>query len=252
MYQEFRPEQRLLPFVECGWALSAPTDRPTRVLPDGCVDLFVTGGGDILVAGPATGHYDLPSGTEGALAGLRLRTGAVASVLGRPACELRDARIPFGSEFGVDGRRTIESLVNTTSPRQRIRLLEGLLTAYFAIIDPVLDRPVAQAVQVLRNRPDLPVTTLAAEVGFSERQLRRRFDAAVGYGPKRLSRVLRFQRLLDLLHAADGRARWAELAVTAGYTDQSHMINECMALAGVAPTALPLSVSSNTTDLHSP
>ena len=40
-------------------------------------------------------------------------------------------------------------------------------------------------------------TRSAHELGVSERQLRRRFAEAVGYGPKTLARVLRFQRFLD-------------------------------------------------------
>ena len=39
---------------------------------------------------------------------------------------------------------------------------------------------------------------LGAALGVSERQLRRRFADAVGYGPKTLARVLRFQRFLAL------------------------------------------------------
>jgi len=39
------------------------------------------------------------------------------------------------------------------------------------------------------------------------------------------------------------------LAIEANYADQAHMINECLALSGMYPTALPsgVSVSSNTT-----
>ncbi|MGA7051351.1 MAG: hypothetical protein WBZ37_08750 [Mycobacterium sp.] len=35
----------------------------------------------------------------------------------------------------------------------------------------------------------------------------------------------------------------------ANYADQAHMINECLAMSGMSPTALPMgvSVSSNTT-----
>jgi transcriptional regulator GlxA family with amidase domain len=92
------------------------------------------------------------------------------------------------------------------------------------------------------------VSSLAVAVDLSERQLRRRFETAVGYGPKRFGRILRFQRLLDLVHTRGARIRWAELAVEAHYADQPHMINECLALAGMSPTALPagMSVSSNT------
>jgi len=103
-----------------------------------------------------------------------------------------------------------------------------------------------RAVSVLRSEPDTPVSALADEVGLSERQLRRRFEIAVGYGPKRLGRVFRFQRLLDLIHASLDGPRWSQLALAAGYADQSHMINECVALAGRPPTTLPVSVSSNT------
>jgi len=41
------------------------------------------------------------------------------------------------------------------------------------------------------------------------------------------------------------------LAIAAGYADQSHMINECLALTGGPPTALPVSVLSNTAQRQS-
>ncbi len=47
-------------------------------------------------------------------------------------------------------------------------------------------------------------------LGVSERQLRRRFEDAVGYGPKTLARVLRFQRFLAL---ASGGGELARLAL---------------------------------------
>jgi AraC-like DNA-binding protein len=215
-------------------------------MPDGCVDVFVTGQGDVMIAGPANTFYDLPAGDQDILAGLRLRPGAAAAVIGCPASEFRDMRVPIDSAFGVAGSRMAESLLDATTPGQRMSLLGDLVSDYFADADPVVDRPIARAVAVLRAQPDRPVSALAAEIGLSERQLRRRFEAAVGYGPKRLGRVFRFQRLLDLIHASHGQAGWSQLAITAGYADQSHMINECLVLTGGPPTALPVSVLSNT------
>jgi AraC-like DNA-binding protein len=129
------------------------------------------------------------------------------------------------------------------------------LAGHFARVEPVVDRPVAHAIEMLRAGSTLPVCGVASTVGMSERQLRRRFAAAVGYGPKRFGRIMRFQRLLDRIHAGSDRIRWSELAIEAGYADQPHMINECLAFAGTPPTALPgatkraesgPSVSSNT------
>jgi AraC-like DNA-binding protein len=77
------------------------------------------------------------------------------------------------------------------------------------------------------------VEALAADLGLSERQLRRRFHAAAGYGPKMLQRVLRFRRFLA---AADRDL--ARAALDAGYADQSHLTRECAQLAGRTPAAL--------------
>jgi AraC-like DNA-binding protein len=248
VYREFRPDQRLAPFVECGWLRSGSATPSLRVIPDGCVDVFVSTQGDVMIAGPAHTFYDLPAGDHDVLAGLRLRPGAAAAVFGCPASEFKDMRVPLDSAFGFAGTRIVESLLAATTPNQRISLLADLVTVYFAQTNPVVDRPVARAVAALRAQPDRPVSALADEIGLSERQLRRRFEVAVGYGPKRLGRVFRFQRLLDLVHASHGRAGWSQLAITAGYADQSHMINECLALTGRPPTALPVSVLSNTAE----
>lgn len=58
------------------------------------------------------------------------------------------------------------------------------------------------------------VAATAALVGISERQLRRRCLAAVGYGPKTLQRVLRFRRALVLARRGEP---FADLALAAGY-----------------------------------
>jgi transcriptional regulator GlxA family with amidase domain len=84
--------------------------------------------------------------------------------------------------------------------------------------------------------PRVPVEALGAGLGVGERQLRRRFDDAVGYGPKTLQRVLRFQRFLALAEQ-DGRDL-AALAFAAGYADQAHLTRECTRLAGLPPAAL--------------
>jgi AraC-like DNA-binding protein len=74
------------------------------------------------------------------------------------------------------------------------------------------------------------VSSVAAELGLSTRELQRRVGNAIGYGPKMLQRVLRFRRLQALAPAP-----LAELALEAGYSDQSHMTAEVTELAGLSP-----------------
>jgi AraC-like DNA-binding protein len=78
----------------------------------------------------------------------------------------------------------------------------------------------------------------------SERQLRRRCQASVGYGPATLRRVLRFRRFVSWADAAQGsgnlpdRGDLAGVAFELGYADQAHLTRECARLAGLTPAAL--------------
>jgi methylphosphotriester-DNA--protein-cysteine methyltransferase len=100
------------------------------------------------------------------------------------------------------------------------------------------DGLVAAAVAQLRRPDPRRVGEISEELGISERQLRRRFNAAVGYGPKTLARVLRFQQMLVLARRRASRSGLDRLAVDAGYADQAHMTAECTRLAGMPPAQL--------------
>jgi AraC-like DNA-binding protein len=113
-----------------------------------------------------------------------------------------------------------------------------------ALLDIVRERllgvsidPLARAAALGMASPGARVDELGATLGVSERQLRRRFAEAVGYGPKTLARVLRFQRFLALARSGDDLAR---LALTAGYADQAHLTRETRRLAGRTPLELLL------------
>ncbi|HEX8803146.1 MAG TPA: helix-turn-helix domain-containing protein, partial [Acidimicrobiales bacterium] len=88
-----------------------------------------------------------------------------------------------------------------------------------------------------RPRP-LAARRLARSTGLSERHLLRRCRAAFGYGPARLTRILRIQRLLHLARTQPGAVRLADLAATAGYVDQQHLTHEVRAVFDTTPTAL--------------
>src|SRR5204863_6694413 len=80
------------------------------------------------------------------------------------------------------------------------------------------------------------VTALAAHVGWSRRHLTSRFTAEFGLGPKAVIRVVRFEYACELFLTRPGKSL-AEIAVNAGYYDQSHLTREWSELAGCTPTA---------------
>jgi AraC-like DNA-binding protein len=198
---------------------------------------IVVMGGELLVAGPDTGPVPIARRAGETVTGIRFHPGAGPVVLGPAASELRDARVPLDAVWGRDGRELEERIVAASPPAGLAVLQAQLLARLGAARDP--DPLVAAAVHLLERRPER-VGGLGTALGLGERQLRRRFLAAVGYGPKTLARVLRFQRLLELLDSPDGARgpSLASAAADAGYADQAHMTTECTRLAGLPPTAL--------------
>jgi AraC-like DNA-binding protein len=76
---------------------------------------------------------------------------------------------------------------------------------------------------------------LADEVGWSRKRLWSRFRAQLGVGPKRVARLVRFDRAAHLLAAGHAPAG---VATVSGYSDQPHLHREVREFAGLTPTAV--------------
>jgi AraC-like DNA-binding protein len=235
-YAEWAPPAALREMVACLWAAVVPedADRKALILPDACSDLIWQQGAGAYVAGPDTGPVTTitPAGTV--MVGVRFRPPAGGPTLGVPLSELRDLRVDL-AELLPAAARALPATLDPGIAAERALDVAGLLVA-----DGVLDPAVSQAAALLGDMlgPAARVEQVAGEVGLSMRQLRRRFHAAVGYGPKTLQRVCRFQRFVRELDATGGSCDLALAAAEAGYADQSHLTRDCVELSGLTPAAL--------------
>jgi len=222
--RELAPPPGLEQQLACVWIGDGSA---VRVLPDACVDIVWTRG-ELVVAGPAT-RPDLAPATPGqGRCGVRFRVGAAGAALGMPASELLDEVVPLAEIWGADGRR-LEARVALAD-----RPVDALVAGVYDRVAGEGDDLVREAVFRLRGGED-SVQRLARATAISERQLRRRFERGVGYGPRTLRRVLRFQRFLGLAHGGGSLAR---LAADAGYADQAHLARDCRRLSGTTPAQL--------------
>jgi AraC-like DNA-binding protein len=207
--------------VACLWSHEVGPG-PSLVLPDGCSDVIWVSGRGTHVAGPDTGPTEAGFEPGTTLVGLRFHPGAGGAALGLPLAELRDQRVELPE------LRLADDLSPADAAHELTRLAaEGLDRA-----EP--DPAVREAVELLAD-PHADLAHVTREVGLGERQLRRRFLTAVGYGPKTLQRVLRFRRFLDRL---DADTDLADAAARTGFADQPHLNRECRDLAGLTPTQL--------------
>lgn len=239
-YREHAPPAALQPWLACTWEQRADAAISQRVLPDGCIDLLWMHGGGTYVVGPNTAAFVVGLKPGDRLAGARLRPGAAPALLGVAAESVRDATVPVEQLWGDAGARLADTLADHADPLGGLQATLLSRAARSAPPDELVQHAVARL-----SQPDATVAATAATVGVSERQLRRRVAAAVGYGPKLLARVLRLRGALSAAWQGDELAR---AAYDAGYADQAHFAHECRALGGVSPSALvePASVSYKT------
>lgn len=219
MYQE-RPSKLPGSVV---WRRVTTADE-LRILPDGCMDLIWVPGSGLLVAGPDTRAH-LVSGAPGrTMIGIRFATGFGPDVLGVPANELTNQRVELEAIWAAAEVRRIEDRL--ASSREPDVALEAV-----AIESRRVDHrgpAVAEMVRLLRA--GTPIGRVADALGLSERQLRRRSLAMVGYGPKTLARILRLTGAIDLARSG---LRFVDVAADAGYADQAHLARDVREFAGV-------------------
>jgi AraC-like DNA-binding protein len=211
-----------------------------RNIPHGGVELVCRVGSVPRIVGPLTRPLVevLAPGTT--MVGVRFRPGAAPSVLDLPASELLDLAVGADELWGRSAVALGERIDGAASPGDAVAGLQRHIAGRLGDArgpDPL----VAEAVRRLMPWRTADVGSLTSSLFISERQLRRRCQAAIGLAPKVLHRMLRFQGFLALAQEALARGRTltgdglALLAAEAGYADQPHLTRECLRLTGVTP-----------------
>jgi len=254
------PPPCLRPFVRSMWASAPGPERadprraPQRehVLPTGDMHLVFrlsaaplrlfadaadTAGwtlGHAIVGGARSAFYARELSMPSASVGVQLHPGAAWALFGMPASALAERHTPLEALWSAGAAEALERLHGLRTPEARLSALATLLAERLARRPQALHPAVAMA---LRGVADgTPVRALVRASGYSHRHFVALFKEAAGLPPKRLQRVLRLQQLLAEAHRTTPLP-WADLALSMGYSDQSHFIREFGDIAGMTPEA---------------
>ena len=236
-YVEIAPPRALAAFVECFWVHRVdgpPPPEGRRLLPDGRANMVWIAQVGVRLAGPASTYLEPPPLERMLAFGVRLRPGAISSLLRVEATEVADTHVLLDAIDPRLAHRIDARLAVAPDPRAAVVALAGELTR--ALAEAPLPDPAVRAAVVALDDPRGTVAGAAARAHLSERELQRRFVREVGFAPKTLHRVLRFQRFMDQLQVP--RAELAGAAAVAGYADQAHLSREARKLTGLTPRQL--------------
>lgn len=230
-YREYAVSGALSAAVRCAWMHRAPEGKPAArvaVVPDGCVDLLWTEHGFLITGPDRTAAFPRLRPGETIL-GLRLRPGIARHLLRCDLDALTGQVVPFADIRPGGLSEHHEHLLATGEQLKRLRLLQAIFASEMRDLPAM--RPDAAALHALSTR--LPAEAIAAEIGVTERTLRRLSVAEFGYGPKTLARILRLQKLLNRIENPE--TSLAGLAADSGFADQAHMNRDVLALTSLTP-----------------
>ncbi len=238
-YGELHPRPELKPWVAAHWHFRVVPEAPEMehwIPPNGGVMLTFAAGGEPILTGPRTEPLETRVRGGDRVWGSILWPGAAPSLLGVDVEALRSGQVPARIALGDEPAARLEQ---RCPGLEREDAAAPLLDAIFLERLPPrrrLDEKVMQAVfRLLHSSGEEAVGEVAAAVGLSPRQLRRRFRKEVGLSPKELARVQRLRAsAVEAVFAAD--EPWVAIAAHRGYADQAHLIREFRGLLGVTPS----------------
>ena len=161
------------------------------------------------------------------------------ALFGIPMQRLTDVGVEGDGALGNGVSALYERLGNTVTFSDRTRILDSFLISRLCkssqpdLVTRAFERLIVSGQSV---------TEVARQSGMSERQLERKALDYMGLSPKMLVRIARFQRAVRI--KTQSASSWTEVAQSAGYYDQMHMVRDFREFAGDSPSRAVEQISS--------
>jgi AraC-like DNA-binding protein len=151
-----------------------------------------------------------------------------------PMAEIRDSVVDADLVWGSDFGDLRERLLETKEIDQRFLLVENFLLSKFRS-KLNLNPCVAFALGEMIERPDQTnIARVNAKIGYSQKHFGEIFRRQVGVTPKSYLKIMRFQKAVKTIDAAN-RIEWGKIALDCGFYDQAHFINDFKHFSGFTP-----------------
>jgi len=158
---------------------------------------------------------------------------SAATVLKGPVNAMAEQIVPLESMFNAKKINQLgQQLKEADSHKDMVDIMEAFLKT--ALNPLLMDDLIMKAIHLINHRNGLiSIKSLADELNVSRDVFEKRFRKKVGTTPKQYANLTRFR---NVLRASTPSKNLTEIALNAGYYDQSHFIREFKSFAGKPPS----------------
>jgi AraC-like DNA-binding protein len=250
--QYWEVEGRLSPFRE-------------RILPNGCTEVMINlGPPHRLLTHAGSSVWDRAwfsglharaieieslSGTH--LVSARLHPLGALTLFGPAVAGTVNTVVDLDTLVGERARELRASLLVASSTEERFGVMEQFLRPRLSR-DSRPTQLVLDATRLIEEaHGSLRIASLHSSLGISRKHLWLRFARELGMSPKAYAGIHRFVWTLAWLREST-EVDWSQLAIAAGYSDQSHLVRDFRRVASASPTEFLRMRTPDTTALLEP
>jgi AraC-like DNA-binding protein len=152
-----------------------------------------------------------------------------------PMSEVAGRVVHFSDMVPREHRSIAERLASLPDWDARFDVIERLVTDRIGRARPLNAQAAWAYTQIVRSGGAIDIRSLTRTLGYSRTHLVTLFRDQIGFPPKLVARVIRFDRLMRHLRTGTP-VTWAALAVEFGYYDQAHLVRDVKQFTGLTPT----------------
>ena len=188
----------------------------------------------VWASGLRTEPITIPAGNKSEMMVISFKKGKAAPFFPFPMSEIRDSVVDADLVWGTDFGWLRESLLETKDINSRFSIVEDFLIREFQS-QMAINPCVAFAISEMTERPDaVSIARMNDKIGYSQKHFTEMFRCQVGVTPKSYLKIMRFQKAVRTIDAADN-IDWGRIALDCGFYDQSHFINDFKHFSGFTP-----------------
>lgn len=253
MFQLYIPQPPLSHFVKCLWyADDKVSYKQERILPTGTIEIMLNFGAPFRVydhddntkftlnshawiAGLHTDYIINEPVNETHMMGIRVKPHGLSLFVDVPAHEFHNQIIDMDLIWGRWVHELREQLYQLPTPELKFKYLEQILVDRLIPEHDTIKMLQYAIGQLRHTRQKFSMRDLSDDVGVSHKHLIHLFKQRVGVSPKALSKVFRFQSVLNGIQP-NTPIHWLTIATQADYYDQAHFNREFAEFTGMSPS----------------